>query len=120
MSELEAYLKIRKATLWLRLGLIFVFSYVPVASTLNPSLYYHYLPQWLTRFIEPNLALHLLTFVEIVLVCWLVWGKFLRYAGLFSALLLIPIIGFNFPLLSVTFRNVAIVAMSFSLMYLAE
>lgn len=97
------------AVLCLRLGLIFVFAYVPVASYLDPSAYYHYLPSWSSEIINRSQALNILSIYEIILVLWFIWGRYLVVPCILAVLVLTAIVGFNFPSFGVIFRNVSII-----------
>ena len=103
----------------LRLGLIFVFSYVPSASYLDPSSYYHYLPAWSAPFINKDLALTLLSIFELLLVGWFIWGKQLLIPSILAAVALTGILILNFPSFGVIFRNVSIIFSAIALAILS-
>lgn len=108
------------AALYLRLGLIFVFVYVPVASYLDPGAYYHYLPNWVTSLVPPTIALDLLGVFELTLSAWLIWGRWLFVPSLLAAAALLGIIAFNMSSFSVVFRNVTIIFAALALASLSR
>ena len=57
---------------------------------------------------------------EIFLALWLLSGKFVKYAGLTSALLTASIVLIDLDQLIITFRDIPIIAASLALVFLDE
>lgn len=113
------YNRLTAAQLSLRLGLAFVFAYAAIASFADPLTWAGYLPHFVLKLIDPTLAIKATALVEIVLAAWLLIGKYTRYAALVSTLMLIGILASNLGELTITFRDVGLIAAALALACLA-
>lgn len=102
----------------LRIGLASVFGYAAVASFLDPSSWVGYFPNFLRDLIPENTLLTLFSISELILAVWLLWGRYLFFAGAVSASMMLGIILANTFLLDVVFRDIAIFFSSIALSYL--
>ncbi len=106
-------------SLLLRIGLAFVFLYAAIfVSTVETGS--KYVPPFITNIIPIKTFLLTFGIFEILLSLWLLSGKFTRYSGLVSALLLINLTVFNLEYFSVLFRNIAIICAALALAAIKE
>ena len=110
------------ASLLIRAGLAFAFLYAAISSFQNPEIWLGFLPEWLTDLspLSPENMLHVMSVFEIFLAAWLLSGKFVKYAGLTSALLTASIVLIDLDQLIITFRDIPIIAASLALVFLDE
>lgn len=101
----------------LRLGLAFVFLYAAVESLLHPLEWSGFLPSFVNRLLNPNLAVRLIAVFEIVLALWLLSGKYKKYAAALSAMTLAGIILTNLSQFIVTFRDVGLLCAALALLF---
>ena len=106
-------------TLILRIGLVVVFAYAAVSQLLQPYQWTGYIPSFATSFMSLRAAVAAMAVYELLLVAWLVSGKYLRYAALASALTLAGIVSLNLGQLAVTFRDVGLIFAAVALFFLA-
>lgn len=106
--------------LLLRAGLSIIFLYAAVSSLTNPLDWVGYLPQSMRRAPSARTYLHAFSVYEIMLVLWLVSGKYLRYAGLVCAVTLAGIVASNFSLFAITFRDIALIFAALALALSAD
>jgi uncharacterized membrane protein YphA (DoxX/SURF4 family) len=104
----------------LRLGLAAVFLYAAIGSISAPNDWVGYLPPFATKLAAPELLLKLFTIYEILLGLWLLTGKFMRWAGILSALTMLGIIASDTKLLAVTFRDIAVATSAIALAILSD
>lgn len=112
--------KNQSAQLLLRVGLAFVFLYAAVASLLSPQDWIGYLPQAARNLIPAATLLKVISVYEIVLVLWLLSGKYLRYAAGLCALTLTGIVLSNLSIFVVTFRDIALIFAALALFVMAD
>ncbi len=106
---MEKYLKNVNSPFYLiRAGLVFVFLYAAVSTLMHPLEWVGFLPSVITNNFNAITFVKLLAIYEIVLVVWLVSGKYLKYTALIVSLTLIGIIITNLNQLIVTFRDVGL------------
>lgn len=96
------------ASLLLRLGIAFTFFYAAIFSFLNPNDWIGFFPLFLRNIVAGNLLLLSFSFYELILGFWLLSGKFQFFSASFSALTILGIIVFNFGIMEIVFRDVAI------------
>ena len=106
------------ASLLLRIGLAAVLLYASVSSFKTPADWIGYLPHILTNHVSGLLLLHFFSVYEIFLALWLLSGFYLKYAATLAALTFSGIILTNLGLLSITFRDIAIVFASLALIFI--
>ena len=107
--------KLKLTSLLLRLGLIFIFLYASISALISPEDWQWYIPDWMLTFAPANILLLFHSITELILVGWLIWGKKLFWASLFSALVLAGIILFNLNILGISFRYVGLVVAALAL-----
>lgn len=102
----------------LRIGLAVVLLYASISSFKNPQDWTGYLPSFVrtTRLAVP--LLHLFSVYELLLVVWLVSGKFIRYAAWLYALTFSGIVVVNFSLFAISFRDIALIFAALALSFL--
>lgn len=104
----------------LRLGLAFVFLYASIEIFFNPESFAKYIPDFLRNMVPDNYFLPIFSIVEIALVFWLISNWKVRYAAIFSFLILTGIIILNLENFSILFRNVAIALAALALFFLEQ
>ena len=109
----------RLATWMLRLGLAFVFAYAGIESIREPLAWAGYLPHFLATSDQATNLVRVFGTFELLLVAWLLVGKYLRYAALVAFALLAGIVVVNPAALTVTFRDVGLAAMAAALFFMA-
>ncbi len=118
-NEVDAS-RVRLAGLMIRLGLAAVFGYAAIAAFLTPSDWVGYLPHMVTRIVPALLALKAFSTVELVLALWLLSGRFMRYAGILAAAIMVAIMVSDIYLFAITFRDVAIAFAAVALAILGD
>ena len=103
---------------FLRAGLAFVYLYAAIEIQLNPQNFLKYVPPTVQTILPTNLFLLLFGIFEVALAACLLSGKFGKYMGLISFILMTGIIFPNLVYFSVLFRNVAIALASLALVAL--
>ncbi|HSW37697.1 MAG TPA: DoxX family membrane protein [Candidatus Saccharimonadales bacterium] len=106
--------------LLLRVGLATVFLYASISSFKNPQDWVGYLPRFLKDMLPAGTLLKLFSVYEISLAIWLLSGKFVKYAGLLSALTLSGIVLANFSLFAISFRDIGLIFASLALVFIKE
>lgn len=106
------------AALSLRLGLAFVFAYAALDSLVHPNDWVGYMPHALTMFIDANTTLILISIYQLILVVWLLTGRYVRYAAILSALTLAGITFTNLGVFAITFRDVGLLLAALALVFL--
>lgn len=105
-----------QAMRWLlALGLAFVFAYAGVESLRNPNGWIGYIPNALTHFATATTVLKATAIVELVLAVWLATTRWLKYAAVAAALMLIGIIVGNLHAWDITFRDVGLLLAALAL-----
>jgi hypothetical protein len=104
--------------LLLRLGLASVFLYAAVATLQQPLVWVGYLPHFLAESTNALTFVKIVAVYELVLVAWLLSGKYVKYAGLLCALTLVGIVLSNTGQLLVTFRDFGLIFAALALMFL--
>ncbi|HEY4964550.1 MAG TPA: DoxX family membrane protein [Candidatus Saccharimonadales bacterium] len=106
------------ASLLLRIGLAAVLLYASISSFKTPADWIGYLPHILTTHVSGLLLLHIFSGYEILLALWLLFGFYLKYAAILAAISFSGILLSNLGLLSVTFRDIAMVFTSLALIFI--
>lgn len=106
---------LKKPRLLLQIGLAFVFLYAAIASFVNPNEWIGYLPPFMTKIVEPKMALDFFSVLQIGLAGWLLSGVYVRWAALASAAMLGGIIVFNLQLFDIAFRDVGLLLAALAL-----
>lgn len=100
--------KEKLASLFLRIGLAFVFSYVAISALIIPEAWIGFYPQFIRSLVPDQLLLYGHSFGEIALALWLLSGKKTFYAAVFAGLWMLGIVLGTLDIFLVTFRDVAI------------
>jgi uncharacterized membrane protein YphA (DoxX/SURF4 family) len=106
------------ASLLLRLGLAFVFSYAAIGILIDPDNLLCFVPSFVFQIVPQNVFLYIFAIFEIVLSLWLLSGKWTIIPSLLAAATMAGIILFNGEAFSVLFRNVSILLSSLALVAL--
>jgi uncharacterized membrane protein YphA (DoxX/SURF4 family) len=107
------------AKLSLKIGLSFAFGYAAVGSFLQPDIWIGYLPGFIGALPFAHIILTVFSLVEIILVLWLLSGKFTKYAAAFAGLMLVGIVTANFSDFTITFRDLALIFSAIALFFLS-
>lgn len=114
-------LKNPNAARWLlQIGLAAVFLYAAISQLQKPNDWTAYVPNFLVSSISLLTVVKIVAIYELILAAWLLSGKYLKLAGLLSALTLGGIIGFNLNQLIVTFRDIGLLFMALALIFLSD
>ena len=98
-----------------RFGLAFVFLYAAIASSINPETWMGFLPVWLSQNFDPILLIRIFSAYEIILVAWILSGKYSFYSAIVSAITLLGIISSNTGNFDIVFRDVDIMVSAIAL-----
>jgi hypothetical protein len=101
----------------LRAGLVLVFLYAAISSLQHPLEWEGFLPNFLTQSLSANTLIKLFALYELVLVVWLVSGRYIRYCALLCTITLLGIVVTNPSQLITTFRDVGLACMSLALYF---
>lgn len=107
-------------SIFLRIGLIFVFAWAAIFMSLTPEKYVHYMPSFVSLIMPREIALHLFAFYEILLCVWLATGKKTFYCGFLSAITIAGITLFNYQEINTLFRNVSIFFSALALAFIEK
>ncbi|HTB48699.1 MAG TPA: DoxX family membrane protein [Verrucomicrobiae bacterium] len=106
-------------TSWLlRIGLAVVFLYAGISSLQHPLEWVGFLPAFLTKIVTATTVIKVFAIYELVLVAWLISGRFLKYSALVCALTLCGIVITNPSQLITTFRDIGLACMAFALFFI--
>jgi len=111
-------MKINKAqltSLLLRLGLATVFTYAAISTLRQPDTWIGYLPTFIEKMRSAIDIVRFFAVVEILLSVWLLSGKYVRYAALLSASMLLGIVFSQPSQLITTFRDIGLMFMALAL-----
>lgn len=92
----------------LRLSVASVFLYAAIASFIEPLNWIGYFPPFMQHLLPGNLILNVFSVYELILALWILSGKKIFYPSILAALTLAGIIFFNFAVLDIVFRDIAI------------
>jgi len=108
------------ASLFLRLGLAFVFFYAAISALVLPDAWIGYYPAWMRGIVPDQVLLYFHSAAELVLAFWLLSGKKIFYAAALSGIWLLGIVLGTLSSFLVTFRDVAIFASAAALAVLSR
>lgn len=112
--------KEKLASLFLRIGIAFVFSYAAISALVIPEAWIGFYPQFIRSLVPDQVLLYGHSFAEIALALWLLSGKKTFYAAAFSGLWMLGIILGTFNIFLITFRDVAILFSAIALASLTK
>lgn len=104
-------------SLCLRLGLAFTFAYAAIDAFREPNVWIGFVPSFSARFIDPKLALDLLSLSQLVLVAALLFKLYVKIAALASIAFLLGLTIFNFASFLITFRDIGLALAAAALFY---
>ena len=103
------------SSLFLRLGLAFVFLYAAVYMTFSPENYISYFPKFMRDLVPGYLLLHVFAIFEVILSFFLIIGRFTFIAAIISFLTMFALTVVNLDRFNVLFRNVSIILSALAL-----
>jgi hypothetical protein len=106
----------KTADFMLRLGIAAVFLYAGVAAFLEPS-WTGVLPFGLFKIIPDPRMLKAFSVIELLLGIWLLWGRYLFYSALLSALILLGLMYNNIIIPDAIYPYASIFLCSLSLLF---
>ena len=112
--------KQKTALILLRLGIAFTFFYAAIASFLNPNDWIGFFPIFLRNSVDVAILNNAFSFYELVLGFWLLSGRWPVISASFAALSVLGIIIFNFGVMDIIFRDVAILFSALALAILSS
>ncbi len=101
----------------LRIGLAAVFLYAAISSLQHPLEWVGFLPLFIIHHVSSVNVLRVLAVYELVLVVWLLSGKYIAYCGLVCAVTLFGIVIVNPSQLITTFRDIGLGCMALALYF---
>ncbi len=110
--------KERVVSFLLRIGLASVFGYASIAAFFDPSSWVGYFPGFARDIIPEGALLAAFSIGELILSAWLLWGKYIFFAGVLSAIAALGILLANLSLFDIVFRDIAIFFAGIALAYL--
>ena len=99
---------IKNPSLFLRLGLAFVFIYAAISAFFNPQAWVGFVPSFIENTITRGYVLFVHYIINLLIGFWLLSGKKQFYAAIASCIMLAGIILGNFSSFPVTFRDVGL------------
>lgn len=75
------------------------------------------MPEFAKKIVSGDVLLDIISVYQLVLAAWLISGKYIKYAGMLSALTLTGIVLSNLSIFVVTFRDIALIAASLALVF---
>ncbi len=96
------------SSLFLRIGLAFVFIYAAFSGFSDPQAWVGFIPSFVGNSITRGYFLFVSETINLILGLWLLSGKKTFYAAVFSSILLAGIILTNLGALIITFRDVGL------------
>lgn len=96
------------ASLFLRIGLAFIFIFAAFSAFLNPQAWIGFVPTFIGNFITRGFFLLFHDLINFGLGLWLLSGKKTYYAAILSCIMLAGIILANLGSFLVTFRDVGL------------
>ena len=110
-----------KAARWLlQIGLAAVFLYAGISQLQKPADWTTYIPNFIASSISLITFVKLMAIYELLLAAWLLSGRYLKIAGLLSALTFVGILTFNLHQLIITFRDIGLLFMALALVFLSN
>src|SRR5258706_9763375 len=97
----------KRASLVLRFGIAAVFAYAAIAAFVAPNDWVGYIPHFARGLVPADVLLKVFSAFELFLVLWLLSGKYMRLAGIATALVMVGIIVSDPELFVITFRDIA-------------
>lgn len=104
----------------LRIGLAAVFLYAAISSLQHPLEWVGFLPLFIIHHLSSVDVIRVLAIFELVLVLWLLSGKYIAYCGLVCAVTLFGIVVVNPAQLITTFRDIGLGCMALALYFFAK
>lgn len=95
-------------SLFIRLGMAFVFTFAAVSMSLSPESYANYLPTFTRGILPAAVMLHIFGAFEVLLSLWLLSGKWLLVSSGLATLTIFSLTIVNLDSFPVLFRNVSI------------
>lgn len=108
------------ASLAIRIGLAIVFAYAGIDALLHPEVWIAFIPEFSNSIIDPKLALDIISVAQILLVVWLLSGKYIVYSAIVSIALLGGIMVTNPDTFLITFRDIGLIGAAIALIFLDE
>ncbi len=106
--------------IFLRLGFAFVFIYAAIGAFREPLAWSSYIPDFATEQIAANTLLHIFSVSQLLLALWFLIGKYVRFAALVAAVMLLSVVAANPTTLVVTFRDIGLACAAFALAFIEE
>lgn len=101
----------------LRTAVAFAFLYPPIDAFFHPDSWVGFFPVFIRDQMSPSLLLSAWGIVEILIALWILSGKRIFIPSLMAALSLMLIVLFNFSLIDILFRDIAIALAAASLVW---
>lgn len=96
------------ASLLIRSGLAVTFAYASISALLQPNLWIDYIPPFLTPIASARFLLDTISLFQLLLVVWLLSGRYVWAAAVLAAGLLIGIVVTSPGLFVITFRDLGL------------
>jgi len=110
----------RLATLSLRLGLAFVFTYAAILGFSAPEGWASYFPGFIFEILPERIVVFGFAIFESILSIWFLFGWKNHWAALVGVVVLVATIIFNLDLMVIVFRNIGLVFAALALFFLSQ
>jgi hypothetical protein len=99
----------------LRVAIAFAFMYPAVDATMHPDAWLGFFPPFVLALIPSSLALSVWSLIGAAIALWILSGKNIFLPSLAATVALVLIVGFNFSLMEIVFRDVALAFVALAL-----
>lgn len=105
----QFFSKQNQASLLIRVGLAIVFVYAAISALITPNAWVGFIPDFSNQFLDPIIALDILSVMQLLLAVWLVTPYLPIFSAIVSALFLGGLMVTNIEEFLITFRDIALV-----------
>jgi len=91
-----------------RIAIAGAFLYPAISALLTPAAWIGYFPHFMLGIVPDTVLLSIWSLAEVVIALWILSGKKIFLPSLAACVLLLAIVLFNIPLMSILFRDAAL------------
>ena len=113
-------MKKENASIFLRIGLGFIFVYTSIAAFTNPNSWIGFVPDFVANFISKTSVLYAHDVINLSLGLWIWSGKKTFYASIAACIVLIVIILSNITAFELIFRDIGLFFAALALAILSK
>ncbi|MES2876496.1 MAG: hypothetical protein V4678_03440 [Patescibacteria group bacterium] len=108
------------ASISIRVSLAIVFAYAAIGAFIQPNAWIGFVPEFTNNFIDPKLALDIISVLQLVLAVWLVTGVYVKFAAAAAIALLAGVLITDFETILITFRDIGLIGAALALIFLDD